>query len=64
MSQVQGEPAWMTNVTKIIFPLSVNDSPQDALEFEYRIGFQIYNKLGSYIFDTFGNPLAPNQSTQ
>ena len=29
-----------------------NDSPQDALEFEYRIGFQIYNKLGGLIFLT------------
>ena len=39
-----------------------NDSPQDALEFEYRIGVQIYKLVRFCIFDTFGNYLTPNET--
>ena len=39
-----------------------NDSRQDALEFEYRIGVQIYKLVRFCISDTFGNPLTPNET--
>ena len=39
-----------------------NDSRQDALEFEYRIGVQIYKLVKFCIFDTFGNYLTPNET--
>ena len=39
-----------------------NDSPQDALEFEYRIGVQIYKLVRFCISDTFGNPLTTNET--
>ena len=42
--------------------LPTNDSPQDALEFEYRIGVQIYKLVRFCISDTFGNPLTPNET--
>ena len=55
-----------TTVSKIsismAFPITYNDSPQDALEFEYRIGVQIYKLVRFCISDTFGNPLTPNET--
>ena len=39
-----------------------NDSRQDALQFEYRIGVQIYKLVRFCISDTFGNPLTPNET--
>ena len=39
-----------------------NDSPQDALELEDRIGVQIYKLVRFCIFDTFGNYLTPNET--
>ena len=42
--------------------LVFNDSRQDALEFEHRIGVQIYKLVKFCIFDTFGNYLTPNET--